>query len=243
MKFRFFLLITSSFFTILLSAQEKLRIEYEVTPYYESEKKEDIEIVSVSSLFELISNKNESLYKNIPRISNSQIEPSGNMMATMSADINPIYKSMDSKTYVEEAQIGEKLFLIVDDLPKIDWKITKETKDIAGFPVLKATTILDDEYKTKIEAWYSPKLVYKDGPDKFWGLPGIILEVQTEINYEDGSKEGNKYLATKVEVLKSNEKIKGLDQGKEITRENFNKIQKKYLQDQMEMFDGGVDKD
>lgn len=243
MRFRFFLFITSSFCVTYLSAQEKLRIEYEVAPYYESEKKSQFEILSTLNLFELILYNDESIYKIIPKVNNNQLDPSGRILATMSADANPIYKNTEIKTYIEEARISEKAFLIKDVLPQIDWKISKETKDIAGFSVFKATAKLNDEYETNVEAWYSPKLNYKTGPDKFWGLPGIILEVQTEINYEDGTKEGTKYLATKVEVLKSNEKIKDLDQGKEITRDSFDQLQKKYLQDQMEMFGGGVDKD
>lgn len=242
MKF-YFCSIVSIILLTTLSAQEKLKVEYDVTPYFESQNKTQLDIVSTLSIFELISHKDESIYNIVPKINNEQIELSGNISATMSADANPVYKNTENKTYTEEARIGEKQFLIKDNLPQFEWLITKETKDVAGFPVFKATAQLNDEYKTKIEAWYSPKLSYKTGPDKFWGLPGIILEVQTEINYEDGSKEGIIYLASKIEVLKSNEKIKGLDQGKEITRENFNKIQKKYLQDQMEMFGGGVDKD
>ncbi|SMC49301.1 GLPGLI family protein [Moheibacter sediminis] len=244
MKLRFFLFAALFIVCVIhLSAQEKLRVEYEVVPYYESVGKDEFDITMESSLFELVTDKNESLYRIVPRINNTQIEVSGSISATMSADANPVYKNTEGKTYVEEAQIGEKVFLIKDDLPQIDWKITKETKEIAGFPVQKATAVLTDDDKTEIEAWYSPKLNNKNGPDKLWGLPGIILEVQTLINYDDGSKEGTKYVAIKVETLNSNEKLKAPTKGKEITQKEFTKFVNEHFEQQMEMYRGGVDKD
>ncbi len=244
MKLRLFLFAVLFIVCVIhLSAQEKLRVEYEVIPYYESAGRDEFDITMESSLFELVTDKNESLYSIVPRINNTQVELSGGISATMSADANPVYKNTESKTYTEEAQFAEKIFLIKDDLPQIDWKITKETKEIAGFPVLKATAVLTDDNKTEIEAWYSPRLSNKTGPDKFWGLPGIILEVQTQINYDDGSKEGTKYLATKAEILNSNKEIKAPTKGKEITQKEFTKLVNEHFEKQMEMYRGGVDKD
>lgn len=71
----------------------------------------------------------------------------------------------------------------------------------------------------------------------------MILEVQTEINYDDKSQEGMRYVATKVEVLTSSEKIKTPNNGKVITLEEFQKVQKKFLEKQMEMYSDRVEKD
>ena len=71
-----------------------------------------------------------------------------------------------------------KTYLIKDSLKNLDWTITKEKRNIAGFDVLKATTTMDDKYKTEVTAWYAPKLNFKNGPDEFWGLPGLILEIE-----------------------------------------------------------------
>lgn len=244
MKFKFFLITTLFLFCVIhLVAQEKLRVEYEVVPYSESAGKDKSEVSMISSLFELISDKNESYYSIVPKINNEQIEISEGISASFSASANPIYKNTESKTYVEETQIGERTFLIKDHLPQIDWKITKETKEIAGFPVLKATGVLNDESKTEIEAWYAPKLSSKAGPERFWGLPGMILEVETLIRYDDGSKEGIGYRATKVEVLNSNEKIKIPNKGKKISQQEFSELQNEYMKKLMEMYNGGVDKD
>lgn len=242
MKNHLFILVFLSNLSILFP-QDKLKIEYEVIPYFETDVKSNFEIIDLPSLFELIIFKEKSLYKYIPKISNTQLTPSNSILATMSADTNPVFKNIENSTYIEEAKIGEKTFLISDNLPQINWKITKEKKEIEGFYVFKATAILNDEYKTNIEAWYSPKLSYKIGPDKFWGLPGIILELKTEIINEDGSKEGTKYLVTKVEILNSGEELEIPNKGKIISRNDFEKVQKMYFQNQMEAFSEGVDKD
>ena len=128
-------------------------------------------------------------------------------MAMMSADENPVYKNFQTKKHIEGIKLSGKAFLVQDDLPIINWKIKNETKDIAGISTLKAIAVLEDENQTKIEAWYAPILSYKTGPEKFWGLPGIILELKTVIEYENGNKEGTHYLARKIEVINDNEKI------------------------------------
>ena len=124
----------------------------------------------------------------------------------------------------------------------LHWKITKERKNIAGFDLLKATATMNDKNKTQVTAWYAPKLNFKNGPDQFWGLPGLILEVETEIKYEDGGREGNKYVATKVEVVQS--KIKIPTKGEKISQKDFKEMQENQYKKMMEIYkDSGVDKD
>lgn len=232
------------FFSTILFGQERLRVEYEVKPYFESSQKEDFEITVLTSSFELLVNNNESAYRIIPKINNSQKPESENTFSvTMSESSNPVYKNTKSKTYFEEAKIQQKKFLIKDSLPVINWKITKESKEIEGFPALMATAVLSDKYKTEIIAWYSPKLNYKTGPDKFWGLPGLILELKTQINYEDDSREGTEYKLKSLKVQISDEKINIPTKGKIVTAKEFSEIQEAYLKKQMEMLNVGIDKD
>lgn len=72
--------------------------------------KNQVEIEAVTSFFKLAIFHNESIYENVPNIRNNQNNPSGNIVATMTADANPIYKNMLEQTYIEEAKIGEKTF-------------------------------------------------------------------------------------------------------------------------------------
>lgn len=234
-------------FTILLVgtnlfSQEKLRVEYVVTPYFESVTKDAFEISPSTTLFELLIEKNESYYGVVPKINNEQIENAlGMISASFAVDANPVLKNTEEKTYQEEAKIAHQTFLIKDKLPEIHWEITQDAKEIAGFPVFKATAILADEYPTEVIAWYSPKLNFKTGPDKFWGLPGVILSIETQVNYDDGNKEGIRYLATKVEAVSSKIDHQFPKKAKIVTRQEFAERQEKFLQQQMEMLNQGID--
>ena len=218
----------------IVFSQEKLRVEYEVTPKFQTDPNDNFKISAVVSNFELLIDNNESFYNHIPKISNEQVE--GNMFnisASFSADANPIYIDTQSEIFIEQAEIANQAYLIKDDLPNINWKISKETKEIAGFPVLRAVAFLNDEFNTKILAWYSPKLTYKTGPEKFWGLPGLILSLETSITHSDGTQEGMEYVATKVET--TSKPIKIPTKGKKVSIEEFNTIRADFLSKQRQM--------
>lgn len=240
---KYIFLFNFLFYLSLSKAQEKLRIEYEVEPYFESINRVDNSVNSVTSIFELISTESESIYTVVPTINNSQSEISGFSMAMMSADENPVYKNFQTKKYVEGIKLSGKAFLVQDDLPIINWEIKKETKEIAGISTLKAIAVLEDENQTKIEAWYAPKLSYKTGPEKFWGLPGVILELKTVIEYENGNKEGTHYLASKIEVINDNEKIIPPKKGKKLSLKEYQEEHRLYMDRLMNMQGGGVDTD
>lgn len=227
-------LIIFLLFYSLVFSQEKLRVEYEVTPKFQTVPNDNFKISAVVSNFELLIDNNESFYNHIPKISNEQVE--GNMFnisASFSADANPIYIDTQSEIFIEQAEIANQAYLIKDDLPNINWKISKETKEIAGFPVLRAVAFLNDEFNTKILAWYSPKLTYKTGPEKFWGLPGLILSLETSITHSDGTQEGMEYVATKVET--TSKPIKIPTKGKKVSLEEFNTIRADFLSKQRQM--------
>ncbi|WP_313027341.1 GLPGLI family protein [Soonwooa sp.] len=57
----------------------------------------------------------------------------------------------------------------------IVWKIDPETKKIDKFTAQKATTEFGGRSWT---AWFTQELPFQDGPYKFSGLPGLILEMQ-----------------------------------------------------------------
>lgn len=80
-----------------------------------------------------------------------------------------------------ESIYGEKKFyLIKEDLPEFDWNIENETKEILGYQVQRATThFRGREY----EVWFAPAINLQDGPWKFYGLPGLILEAKSTDNF------------------------------------------------------------
>lgn len=56
-----------------------------------------------------------------------------------------------------------------------DWKLSPEKKMIGEFSVQKATTEFGGR---QWEAWFCPDLPFPQGPYKFQGLPGLILEIK-----------------------------------------------------------------
>lgn len=72
-----------------------------------------------------------------------------------------------------------------DNLLKWKWQIIEESKEIKGFKCKKAVS---DAYGGKFIAWFATEIPVKAGPEKFDGLPGLILSVQTsgeEFTIED----------------------------------------------------------
>lgn len=225
-----------------LFAQETLKVEYEMVPYYNPAKKESVQIVMLNSYYELFISGSESSYKYLDKIRNDQPKEKG--MATIQmGGRGTIYKNTAENLLLEETSMYGKDYLIESELPEFKWTIEKESKNILGFEARKATAVLDDEHKTKITAWYVPKLNVKTGPDEFWGLPGLILELESGFDYEDGGSEGFTFTALKVEVLKDFAEIQKPAKGIKVSKEELRDIMKKKNEKMMEMYEGGVDKD
>jgi GLPGLI family protein len=84
------------------------------------------------------------------------------------------YYRQDS-LFAYESVYGEKRYHIIKEmLPSYSWKIQTETKTMLKVRVQKATvTFRGRDY----EAWFAPSIPISDGPYKFHGLPGLILEI------------------------------------------------------------------
>jgi GLPGLI family protein len=76
------------------------------------------------------------------------------------------------------ANLDSKDFFIYDKVPKPHWKIDEsKTKKIAGYQCYKATAVFRG---SNVIAYFTKELPYSAGPFKFYGLPGLILELKPE---------------------------------------------------------------
>ncbi|MEM0542839.1 GLPGLI family protein [Flavobacterium sp. j3] len=94
----------------------------------------------------------------------------------------------------------------------------------------KRTNFMDDFELPKeitITAWYTPEIPINQGPEGYWGLPGLILEVN------DGK---TVILCSKV-VLNSKDKveIKAPNNGKEISQKDYDETVTKKMEEMSEM--------
>ena len=80
------------------------------------------------------------------------------------------YKNENFNCYL----LGE-CFLIESKLPK--WTLKQDTKIIQGFLCYKAVLKNPRTGKQVLEAWYTPKIPYQYGVMDYFGLPGLILEI------------------------------------------------------------------
>lgn len=82
-----------------------------------------------------------------------------------------------------------------------------------------------------VTAWYTPQIPVNNGPGEYWGLPGLILEINAD---------RTTILCSKI-VLNPDEKddIKKPSKGKEVTQEEYNSIMKKKMEEMREMYGRG----
>lgn len=92
-----------------------------------------------------------------------------------SAFDNVVYHDYKAKTARIYKVIYEDKALIIDSLRSFRWKITDETRDIAGYRCRKATTTIFDSLT--VYAFYAQEIKISGGPETFNGLPGMILGV------------------------------------------------------------------
>jgi len=94
-----------------------------------------------------------------------------------------------------QKQIVGTNFVITDSIPKIEWKITNENREIAGYNCRKAVgKIMGDVY---VFAFYTDEITISGGPCSISGLPGMILGLTIPRLYTS-------YIATRVDISFSN---------------------------------------
>lgn len=82
------------------------------------------------------------------------------------------YDFNTNKVTIQKQIEGTKLY-IADSIPKIEWKLTNENREIAGFNCRKAIgKIMDSVY---VFAFYTDEITISGGPCSINGLPGMIL--------------------------------------------------------------------
>lgn len=187
--------------------------------------------------YNLITNGEKSIFKIEEKINNDPTTVNQIINQITSLDKEPLIKEINKEIFYKGYDMGGKLYVVKDSLKNYEWKLTKESKTINGYKVLKAEGFNDGEVMI---AWYSSDLKYKDGPDHFWGLPGVILELK----FYNKRFDTNLEFKAKSIVNKGNDfKIKDYSEKKYLTEKELmntiEQINKKYRENS----NNGVDID
>lgn len=91
------------------------------------------------------------------------------------ANENIVYSDLDKHQNIALKKVYDNTFLIDDSIRNINWRITMDTRTIAGFECRKAVGIIMDS--VYVIAFYTDQIIPSGGPESFTGLPGMILGI------------------------------------------------------------------
>lgn len=121
---------------------------------------------------------------------------------------NSWYFDFDANKFVMEKDVVGSKFNVSDTIPAIEWKLTNENREIAGFNCRKAIgKIMDSVY---VFAFYTDEILIPAGPCSINGLPGAVLGLTIPRMYVS-------YIATKVSLGADETKIKPVTAKKQLT--------------------------
>lgn len=132
--------------------------------------------------------------------------PTGVFWDSKVASENTVVQDFEQHKLSAQKEIFEKNYIINDSLPRYQWKIHDDVREIAGYQCRKATTVIHDS--VVVVAYYTDQILVSSGPESFGGLPGMILGLAIPRLYTT-------WFATSVTDVELSEKeIKPMKKGK-----------------------------
>lgn len=133
---------------------------------------------------------------------------------------NVLYINFTNQKIIEQTELGEKSYLIIDTVKVLPWKLTEETKTVLKYNCKKAALVT--QRGQNIVAWYTEDIITPAGPEMFNGLPGAVLAL--DINEGEMA-----YTALEVSTKADKKELKEPAKGKTTSRAE-------YTQKMQEMF-------
>jgi GLPGLI family protein len=167
-------------------------------------------------------------------------------MVATSGERSTLYKNIADQSFLEQQDMMGKAYLVKDMLEPVEWELSEETKKVGNYTVQKAsyTRIVDSKrFSTgmtemenvkdtlQVTVWFTPEIPVAHGPENFFGLPGLILEVQNQ---------GRTLICEKIELNPSADPvvIERPSKGKEITQVEFRTVQEEGMKQMMNRYQG-----
>ena len=87
-----------------------------------------------------------------------------------------IYRNFEKERKLDFETISGKTYLLEDSLVTPKWQVMNKIKDIKGYLCMMAVS-KDTVKNQTITAWFANDIASPSGPEKYFGLPGLILEL------------------------------------------------------------------
>ena len=87
-----------------------------------------------------------------------------------------IYRNYDTNKKVDFETVSGKTYLLEDSIITPKWQVMNKIKEIKGYLCMMAVS-KDPVKNQTITAWFANDIASQSGPEKFFGLPGLILEL------------------------------------------------------------------
>jgi GLPGLI family protein len=174
------------FISVITYSQQKIKTDFEYKVVYnltysldstdlDNKKSEDMVLFLGDGI---------SSYSSKAKLIGNAVVIKGNIGHTAPAALTDfqyiILKDLKNNTLAYTLQIVLDNFYYEQELDLFDWKLQEEIKTINGYEAQKATTTYSGRDYT---AWFSSEIPISDGPFKFNGLPGLILEISDSENH------------------------------------------------------------
>lgn len=167
---------------------------------------------------------NDSLasYREIKKLDADESDTALRISKIFSGYSGPYYYELKNLKVIRKN--GE--YLVESLLTDFEWVLSKDKLVINNLTCYKATTTLKlqgrkGEILRPVVAWYTTDINISAGPDGFGGLPGLIIQVET-----------NNVVTTLRKIQFSNDRIdvEKPDKGKKITEKEYNSIMKELVE-------------
>ena len=220
------IILTSALLAITLTAAAQnsdkalARVRYSFTHIKDTTEKDKPHTENML----LVIGKNASVYTSYDKI-NMELEMRKNLMEQMKSQagsgnisikidktgskpttgIDYFYFANENKLFTKERLVTN--YLIEEEAPKINWKISKDTASFSGVLCQKATAYFKGRNWI---AWFAQDLPFQSGPWKLNGLPGLIVEA-----YDD--KKEVQFQFAGIENIDEAELVSAADKDQKIT--------------------------
>lgn len=176
----YILLFFSVFLSVGVRSQEKIKEKFKYKVSYDLAYSLDSTALDIKKKEKMILfiGEDYSAFSSRARLFQGSVIVRGNAGSTSRESVTDfpymIVKNLKDKKQYYTLQVVEDFLYYEQTTDLFNWTLSNETKEINGFKVQKATA----QYAGRdFIAWFTNEIPISDGPYKFNGLPGLIIEL------------------------------------------------------------------